>query len=114
MAAVFIYTPDFDAEKAKNPNVSNVKFGDGYEQRVTKGINGSPEVWNLIFANRNESETNAIDIFLEDLNGVTPFLWTPPGSMEQKVYKCQQWNVRVVKYNLFTITAVFEQVFEPV
>ena len=109
--AVFNFTPDFGAQKAKKPRVTNIKMGDGYEQRVAFGINTSPEVWTLTFTNRDESEATAIDAFLDDKNGVEAFDWTPPGAATASQFKCQDWAKVVNKANLYTVTATFEQVF---
>lgn len=111
--AVFTWNVDSGAVQNKKPRVSNIKFGDGYEQRVSYGINTNPQEWDLSFANRSEDESNEIDDFLTEHAGITSFEWTPPGQASALKFKCQEWVKVAQKGNFFSITAKFEQVFEP-
>lgn len=113
MAEVFTYKPEFGAQAQRKPNVNQVKFGDGYEQRISFGMNTIPEIWSLTFANRDETEANAIDAFLKARGATQVFEWTPPGQLAGKAFVCREWQVSPVKHNLFTISARFEEVFEP-
>jgi phage-related protein len=36
-------TPDFRASKKSEPAVRSVQFGDGYQQRITFGLNQDPK-----------------------------------------------------------------------
>jgi phage-related protein len=111
--ATFTYTPDFGSPRSMRPTVSNIKFGDGYEQRVAHGINTIGQKWELAFQNRDEDEAEAIDAFLLDKNGVDSFDWTPPGESVARKFKCQDWTYTPVKGNYNSISAVFEEVFDP-
>lgn len=111
--AAFNYLPDFGAQVNYNPSAKRVKFGDGYEQRIKFGINNNPQVWNLKFQNRHNTETNNIDAFFRDREGVTAFTWLPPRATQEIVVVCDSWSVEAVKYNLNTISATFRQVFQP-
>jgi phage-related protein len=108
----FDFVPDFGAARPRALRVSNIDFGDGYQQRVAKGINTDPQVWQLSFTNRDEDEARQIDEFLADLGGVSSFEWTPPGQDDAIKVVCQEWNVTTVKANLFSISATFKQVFD--
>lgn len=110
--STFTYTPDFGAEKTKKPEVKVIKFGDGYEQRTTFGMNTSPGQWALKWENINDTDSAAIEAFFEARNGTQSFAWTPPtGSSINAV--CEEWKVAKVKNNLNMITATFREVFEP-
>jgi phage-related protein len=111
--AVFTWLVDANPSHSKKPRVTNIKFGDGYEQRIRYGINTNPQSWEVSFANRDETEANEIDAFLDEQGGVTAFDWTPPGQAVALKFKCQQWNKVAGKGNFFSITASFEQVFDP-
>jgi len=111
--ATFTYTPDFGASKKHKPRVNAISFGDGYEQRATFGINNNPQVWDLSFSNRTDTEAEAIDTFLSARSGVEAFLWTPYNESEGS-YICREWSKSIDKYNGNTITATFEQVFESI
>jgi len=110
--ATFTQIPDFGARAQFKPTVRSVKFGDGYEQRLAYGLNTNPQIWNLTFSLRTDTEAAAIETFLQTENGVTAFDWTPPYGSAGK-YICREWTRAVDRHNLNTVTATFEQVFEP-
>lgn len=107
----FTYTPDFGATMTKHPRANVVRFADGYEQRVSYGINTSPADWTLSFSMRDDTEANAIDAFLTALRGVESFDWTPPGGTAGK-YVCREWTRSMDKNNLNTVKAKFEQTYD--
>ena len=55
--------PTYGAIKKNAPAVRSIKFGSGYEQRATFGINQNPKVYELQFK-VTESEANTIENFL--------------------------------------------------
>lgn len=109
----FIWTPEFGANKTVKPNVTQVKFADGYEQRFSHGLNSIAQTWSLSFAHREPSEANAIDAFLTARAGVEAFLWTPPDSETALVFVCRAWEKAPQKGGRYTISCQFEQVYEP-
>lgn len=111
--ATFVNIPDVGASKSVKPSVSKVKFGDGYEQRIQKGLNTQPQVWSLTFSARSETETNTIEAFFLARGGIEAFDWTPPGGTTALKWKCEEWGIVVGKGNLYNISATFIQVFEP-
>lgn len=108
----FTYTPDFGAKVTKRPEVRSVRFSDGYEQRVSYGINTTAQVWDLTFAFRDDVEAAAIDAFLSARRGVESFSWMPPNELAAYRFLCREWSRSVDENNLNTITARFEQVFD--
>lgn len=111
--STFNWIPEFGASREKVSTVKAVKFGDSYEARNKFGMNVLAENWNVAFNNRDAAEANAIDAFLEARGTSEAFEWTPPGASDPKVFVCRSWTKVSVKHNLFSITAKFEQVFEP-
>lgn len=108
----FSYAPDYPPQAVRAPATNNAKFGDGYEQRAENGINSLPEIWDLAFNNRDLADANAIDTFFKDRKGVTYFEWTTPTGVSGK-FICRTWNYTLVNAILATVTARFEQVFDP-
>lgn len=108
----FSYIPSYPARKTKQPKIRSAKFGDGYEQRQTAGINNSPNVYDLQFTRRTTTEADAIEAFLEARAGVNYFNWTPPNGTEGK-YICKSWSRDLDFGNQETIICAFEQVFDP-
>lgn len=111
--ATFSYDPEFGAQVAHKPNVRVAKYGDGYEQRLAYGINTSPQNWSLQFNSRSNAEADAIEAFLQARGGAENFDWTPPNGSTSMKFVCREWTRSMDKYNLNSISATFEQVFEP-
>lgn len=111
--ATFTYTPDFGAQVAIKPRVRKAQFGDGYEQRMADGINARQQVWTLQFVNRDNADTAAIMSFLATRNGVEAFDWTPPNEETAIRVVCREWTKTVSRNNLNSVSATFDQVFEP-
>lgn len=109
--ASFTYTPDYGAAFEVKPKVRVSNFGDGYEQRQANGINTQPKNWSLRFSLRTNTEADAIETFLKTQAAVLSFDWTDINSVAGK-YVCRSWNRTKDRFNLNTITATFEQVFE--
>jgi len=72
------FTADKSLTKSTKPNVLLVEFGDGYEQRIIKGINPFIETYSVSFANRTRTESLNIIRFFEDKKAVTKFVFAPP------------------------------------
>lgn len=111
--STFSFAPDYDADNDVKPKIDTVKFGDGYELRQARGLNIRPESWALTFSKLSSTDRDSIVAFFVALNGTSSFTWTPPGGSAGKYKLSDGWKVRVERGNLFTITAKFEQVFEP-
>lgn len=105
--------PSFGASKASKPVVKTAKFGDGYEQRVTFGINQNPKVWELRWQNITEADSDTIEDFLNARAGVEVFEWTPPDETTEYKWVCQDWRKEINFPTRRTISATFRQVFEP-
>ena len=105
--------PTYGLQKSSAPNVRTVRFGDGFEKRLTFGINQNPKVYNLTFE-VSETDADTIETFLDARaadNGAFDF--TPPGEAESSKFVCEEWNKSIPYLNRATIQATFRQVFEP-
>lgn len=109
----FEWTPDFGSSKSSKPTVTPIKFGDGYEQRAANGINTNPKTWNLNFRNRDVSDIDDIEEFLDARGAVESFEWTPPRASDPIMVVCREWNRTIDHAGTDSLTATFEQVFEP-
>jgi phage-related protein len=94
-----------------------VRFGDGYSQRISAGINPIIEKWDLAFKNKTYAQGRLIENFLRHREGRS-FTWKPPGRAETRVI-CKAWRLETINYGLTdssgsfcTVTATFEQVYE--
>ena len=107
-------SPDYGAQKTSQPNVRTVRFLDGFEQRLTFGLNQNPKVWNLSFVNLTETDSDTIETFLDArADDGASFDWQPPGSSTSYKWVCPSWTKTIPYANMATINATFRQVFEP-
>ena len=113
MATFPSITPTYGIQKSSAPVVRKVQFGDGYEQRLSFGLNQNPKVYNLTFE-VSEADADTIETFLDaraDDNGAFDF--TPPGEVAEAKFVCETWSKSIPYLNRATIQATFRQVFEP-
>lgn len=111
--ATFTWTPDFQSGKDAKPDVKKIKFGDGYEQRSSFGMNTNLKTYPVTFNNRDISEIDAIDAFLEARGAIESFEWTPPRESAPKMFVCREWSRKFLNAAVDSLTAKFEEVAEP-
>jgi phage-related protein len=111
MASFPAIKPAYGAAQASRPAVRSVKFGDGYEQRLSYGLNTDLKVWNLTFQNITTASKVEITGFLEARAGTQQFNWTTP-SDDIGSFICQEWDCSIVAADVWTITATFRQVVD--
>ena len=113
MATFPSVTPTYGAQKSSAPNVRIARFGDGYEQRTTFGLNQNPKQWDLTW-NVSETDADTIETFLDARAADSAsFDWTPLDETTAYKWVCSQWSKSIPYLNRATITATFRQVFEP-
>ena len=106
--------PDFAAQKNSQPRQRKVVFGDGYEQRLSFGLNQNPKQWSLTWQYLTTANANAIEAFFDArANDAASSNWTPPDTTTSYKWLCDEWQRELVAANLETITATFREVYEP-
>ncbi|WP_257824166.1 phage tail protein [Aggregatibacter actinomycetemcomitans] len=94
------------------PKIKEIKFGDGYSQRMQDGINhiaikATPTVR---LRKRDKASIDELEGFLRRHGGYKSFEWLQPGKTEPILVICRKWtftdNGVYVDYEL-----PFEQVF---
>jgi phage-related protein len=107
----FTHIPDWSAELAVNPRIAKVEFGDGYAQRIAKGLNTQLERVSLTFSGRTDQEAAEIAAFFKKKGGVTPFTAQIGFSSPVKKYVTEgEWTFNYAQYNYNTITVTFQEV----
>ena len=120
--------PDRGMQRNAKPKVRKIQFGDGYEQRTTKGINNVEETYSISFKNRTKQDADNIAGYLISLNGVTAFNFTVPDNAtteettgvldsstdNEKTIKvvCESVNETYTNGSHFSLTATFRRVYE--
>jgi phage-related protein len=113
MATFPSIAPTFDAQKSSRPRTRVVQFGDGYEQRLSYGLNQNPKEWSLTFMVKN-TDADTIEAFLDArAEDGASFDWTPPSSSTAYTWVCREWTRRLIGEDFNEISATFSQVFEP-
>ena len=109
--ATFTYCPNQSSSVDVTPRLNTATFGDGYEQNYYDGINNSPEVWNLVFSERDLTEAQNIVSFFKDNNTpTTSFDWTTPDGNAYK-FLCKSWKRNYDSTVTATVSCTFQQVF---
>lgn len=112
MATFPSITPTYGFVKSSAPNVRAIQFGSGYQQRAQFGINQNPKNYQLTFE-VSETDADTIEAFLDARGAVENFDFTPPGESSSSKFICREWSKSIPYLNRATVTATFEQVFEP-
>lgn len=120
--------PDRGLRRQAKQKTRVIKFGDGYEQRMTKGINNTEETYSVTFKNRTKQDIDNIGGYLNSLNGVTAFNFTVPDNAtteettgildsstdDEKTIKvvCDDFSQTYDHDSHYTLTATFRRVYE--
>lgn len=98
--------PGMRAER--EPRVQTIRFGDGYEQRRTDGLNAMQSRYTIMLTGSHTAMQD-VDDFLTRHGGSQAFLWQPPGQPALEVFVCRRWST-VRQTRRTEITGEFEQV----
>jgi len=113
MATFPSYNPTYSANKNSQPTVRTVQFGDGYQQRLTYGLNQNPKEWRLSF-NVSDDDADVIEAFLNARAADNAsFDWTPPDTTTSYKWICPSWTRELFDFQRSKIDVTFRQVFEP-
>jgi phage-related protein len=113
MATFPSIAPTFGAQKQSAPRIRTAQFGDGYQQRVSFGLNQNPKTWSLAFM-VNDTDADTIENFLDARAAdADAFDWTPPRETTSYKWTCMNWGREFMGDNFNSINATFQEVFEP-
>jgi len=113
MATFPDYRPTYSASKDSQPAIRTVKFGDGYEQRLTFGLNQNPKQWSLRF-DVTDDDAGVIEAFLDARAAdAASFDWTPPDTATSYKWVCSSWSREMYEHLRSRVSVTFRQVFEP-
>ena len=113
MATFPSITPTYGIQKRSAPVVRKIQYGDGYETRLTYGLNQNPKSYNLTFQ-VSETDADTIETFLDARAADSAsFDFTPPGEASSSKFVCETWDKTIPYVGRATINCTFRQVFEP-
>jgi len=86
-------------------------FGDGYTQEAGDGINTRHEKWSVAVKGRISGVVGEAMAFLDRHEGFRAFEWQSPTS-GLKTFKCREgYSLQHVVFDIYTLSATFEEVF---
>ncbi|WP_086932194.1 phage tail protein [Agarilytica rhodophyticola] len=105
------YLPKFGLQPQRLFRTHEASFGDGYSQRGKDGINNVNETWQPLFE-RPLADILVIVNFIDSLNGVDSFFWTPP-HQPQALYTCSRYTgPRQIGQLYYSLSATFQRVYD--
>ena len=113
MAAFPIANPKYNYTISRQPAVNVISFGDGFEQRLTEGLNQNPITLNLKFDLSKTDSTTAINFLNARITDGASFTFLVPNENVTKNFVCLSYNTAVPFLNRVTLTCSFREVFEP-
>ncbi|HAM8962903.1 phage tail protein [Escherichia coli] len=108
MSRVRRHFSGLDMEVNSQPSVREVRFGDGYSQRMAAGLNADLKTYRVTLSVTRE-EARHLEAFLAEHGGWKAFLWTPPYAWRQIKVTCAAWSSRVRMLRV-EFSAEFKQV----
>tara|TARA_Y100001937_G_C6944128_1_gene251725 strand:+ start:51 stop:395 length:345 start_codon:yes stop_codon:yes gene_type:complete len=108
-----ITTPAYNFRLNRKPKINVVSFGDGFEQRLTEGLNQNPIILNLTFNLSQTDSTTAISFLNARITDGASFTFLVPNENVTKNFVCLTYDTAVPYKNRVTLTCSFREVFEP-
>jgi phage-related protein len=107
----FEHVPDYSAQSKIEPRISRVEFGDGYAQRIGRGLNTMLQTLELTFSGRTDAEAEDIRAFFAARGGFEPFMAQIGfGSPIRKYVTEGEWARTWDAYSDNTVTVTFKEV----
>ena len=113
MAAFPIANPKYNYTITRQPTINVISFGDGFEQRLTEGLNQNPITLNLKFDLSQTDSTTAINFLNARITDGASFTFLVPNENVTKNFVCLSYNTAIPFLNRVTLTCSFREVFEP-
>lgn len=106
-------TPTYNSVSVARPKIITVQFGDGFKSRNTFGLNQNPRQFNLTFI-KTLADADKIFAFLTLRCKLSDsFTFTPPSETTAIQVICENYQKQNTYLNRATITATFEEIFQP-
>ena len=112
MATFPITNPIYNTRIDARPKVNVISFGDGFEQRLTEGLNQNPLTVNLVFELSQADATTAISILNSRVDDGAAFDYTFPSESSSRKFVCTSFPRTIPFLNRVRLSCVFREVFE--
>ena len=106
-------SPDYGISIENNPKINIISFGDGFEQRLTEGLNQNPRKLTLTFKNITETESDTLINFLNlRATNAESFDYIPPNDVTGKFVVEGNYTKTINYANRANVRVIFREVFE--
>ena len=112
MATFPITNPVYNTRINARPKVNTLSFGDGFEQRLTEGLNQNPLSVNLTFELSQTAANTAITFLNARVEDGASFDYTLPSETSSRKFVCTSFPRSIPFLNRVTLSCVFREVFE--
>lgn len=112
MTEEFIWCPLLGASGDADTDILESKFGNGYSQRLSVGINNVSDSWPVSFMGDAKYIVPIRDFFVRH-KGANHFFWEPPLQARGSYITTGGWKLQPLGGGLYTISTTFQQVFNP-
>jgi phage-related protein len=113
MATFPITNPIYNTRIDAKPKVNVISFGDGFEQRLTEGLNQNPLSVNLTFELSQTDADTAITFLNARIDDGASFDYTLPSESSARKFVCSSFPRSIPFLNRVRLNCVFREVFEP-
>jgi len=113
MATFPIANPIYNTRIDAKPKVNVISFGDGFEQRLTEGLNQNPLSVNLTFELSQTDADTAITFLNARIDDGASFDYTLPSESSARKFVCSSFPRSIPFLNRVRLSCVFREVFEP-
>jgi len=104
--------PLYNMRITPNPSVNVVSFGDGFEQRLTEGLNNNSLSVNLVFELSQTQANVAITFLNERITDGASFVYQLPNESSSRKFVCDSFPSTIPFVNRVRLTCTFREVFE--
>tara|TARA_R100001480_G_scaffold945_4_gene2782 strand:+ start:1348 stop:1689 length:342 start_codon:yes stop_codon:yes gene_type:complete len=112
MATFPIAKPVYNTRITPKPSVNVISFGDGFEQRLTEGLNQNALSVNLVFELSQADATTALDFLNARIDDGASFDYTLPSESSSRKFVCDSFPRSIPFLNRVRLSCVFREVFE--
>jgi len=112
MATFPIANPLYNTRITPQPSVNVVSFGDGFEQRLTQGLNQNALSVNLVFELSQTDANTAISFLNSRITDGDSFDYTLPSETSSRKFVCDSFPRSIPFLNRVRLSCVFREVFE--
>ena len=113
MATFPIANPVYNTRIEPRSNQIIVSFGDGFEQRLTEGLNQNPLTVTLTFELSQSDANTAISFLNSRITDGASFDYTLPSESSSRKFVCTSFPRSIPFLNRVRLSCVFREVFEP-